>query len=605
MSDNSSSRSSGSPLSPVSASPSRNNSRIGLQSSINEKNNQSIHNIYTMRSNMSLHSYNEADYEYEHDDDDVNNKINRSSWKKKTLSSSSTRKKINTPRGDASILRGAALVRKNLPLFNKINKDMPDPSPSAAALVTPSRTRSAPSSTDKYRAHQKSLLDEALEEEEDDEFEEIWCDRERRRKEQQQQKQKQQKKKKKKKTIRAMSTHENNRDNNNNRTVEVVSEAPSFDEEIHWETMEFVGNLDSGTGYNNNRNVRHDQIGNQSETRVNQVKFRDNEVSSFASSPPRSRGSRDFSSSSPTPSDRTPETLMGRNKSIKCKMYTYHVQPTHEMGDSSYDDSGESCGVGSYEATVIPTSSSMPPLPIPIIDSEHEQEAIEDPLPSLLSPLTRAYMKLQKDAGYRHAQKAGYLWQSLVGQHVRFPKHWFDSLRAPPMGGNAPWQYVARHTIDSNPIFANLIRNRSAPGRLLLHLVVRDILKGIPVLDIAIGVFHPNARGIRSNERPDPHDEEARHVWMAVRKRSLNHVTVMDSLLLPPSSKVNDSPIGENRRGVTNVNMRAVFGEEPPIHTICISESELWEKLSAAAQAKPQAAHAPALLILQEFLVLH
>jgi len=567
------------PSSDNSSSPSHSPARLSLASPARDR--LGIRSLQSQTSHLSKHDcYDEIDCDYDYDDvEEENRNKNKPATKKKV--SAGTRKKNNSgSHGDASILRGAALVRKNLKIFNRGSIDPPA---TASELIgspraSPSRTsssssyqyrspsRSSSSSSYQFRAPQKSLLDDALEEEDNDTFADLWSEKE--WKEQQLQQEE-----KSRRAAKVTSAGRYGNKNKNNSNTKDISPAPSFDEEIHYEAIEFANNLDRDTGYN---------------------------------AKPKKNGQESDTSHLSFGSNRTPETLMGRNKSLKCKMYTYHVQPTDEMGDSSFEDSGESF-IGSYEGTVFPPKPLPVPLPMPVIAREEKHTAIEDPLPSLLSPLTREYGKLMQDPGYIHAQKAGYLWQSLVGQHVRFPKHWFDSLRSPPMGGNASWKYVARHTIDNNPIFANLIRNRSAPGRLLLHLVVRDILKGTPVLDIAVGVFHPNSRGVRATERPDPRDEEARHVWMAIRKRSANHVTVLDSLLLPSSSsfKVNRSPIGENRRTVTNANMRAVFGEQPPLQTISILESELWEKLTVAAQMKPEAAHAPALLLLQEFLVLH
>lgn len=364
------------------------------------------------------------------------------------------------------------------------------------------------------------------------------------------------------------------------------SPVPSFDEDVNYATKTFEEKSESEKVCDNYSKFRNQENSNQrirGETDLappSQLQYRRDQPLSRASSP--------------TPSDGTPETHMGRNKSLRVKMVTYHVQPTHEIADDfTCDDSG-----GSYDGTAMQYRVNKP-------DSDEDPVENEYPLPSLSSPLTRNYKNLQNDVAYQHAQRAGYLWQSLVGQHVRFPKNWFDSLRSPPMGSSNSWKYIARHEIHQNPFFLDLIRNRSSPGRLLLHLVIRDFMNGVPVLDVAIGVFHPSAKGIRTSIRPDPKDNDVRHVWMAVRKRNRS-VSLIDNILYDGKSLnniANDSPLGRSKRCVTNVNMRALFGERPPIHTICIQESELWEKLSNAKQLKPEAAHAPALLILQEFIV--
>jgi hypothetical protein len=197
----------------------------------------------------------------------------------------------------------------------------------------------------------------------------------------------------------------------------------------------------------------------------------------------------------------------------------------------------------------------------------------DSPTPSFkgVSPLSVSYSKLVKDPAYCHAQKAGVLWQTLVSQHVRFPGHWWDGDRSPQMGmmedfyGNGKsycsWQYISRNRVYADPLLKKRCRNRAAPGRVLLHLVVRDLMTYLPVQDIAIGVFHPNARGIRRKETPDPRDEDYREVWMAVRKRAEDgSVSVVDRLLTKGRSiedVAQNSPLGGSPK-ITNQNMRAV-----------------------------------------------
>ena len=188
-----------------------------------------------------------------------------------------------------------------------------------------------------------------------------------------------------------------------------------------------------------------------------------------------------------------------------------------------------------------------------------------------VSPMSMNYSKLVRDPAYRHALSAGTLWQTLTSQHVRFPGHWWDGDRSPPMGmledayGNGKsfcsWQYVSRNRVYSDPLLKKRVRNRASPGRILLHVIVRDLMTLLPVQDIAIGCFHPNARGIRRKEEPDPRDEDCREVWMAVRKRSEDEsVSVVDRLLTEGRS-IEDvaqiSPLGGLPR-ISNQNMRAV-----------------------------------------------
>jgi len=243
-------------------------------------------------------------------------------------------------------------------------------------------------------------------------------------------------------------------------------------------------------------------------------------------------------------------------------------------------------------------------------------------LPLPLSPVSEEYVsRLQDDEAYSHARRAGYLWQSLAGQHVRFPRSWWDGSRAPIMGCSDfvpekggkgfrvprfPWQYVARRRVTEYRMFAELVKNRASPGRLLLHINVINSVSMLPTLEIAVGCFHPNARGIRKGERADPAQEDAREVWTALRKRSAVDVGSSSiELHLCKGNKAEEigqlSPLGPIHE-VTNVNMRPVFGEEPPVHTIFIQEGDLLERLELSAELYPKSAEEPTLTLLEEFL---
>jgi len=220
------------------------------------------------------------------------------------------------------------------------------------------------------------------------------------------------------------------------------------------------------------------------------------------------------------------------------------------------------------------------------------------------SPLTIDYDMLLQDPAYLHAQRAGTLWQSIVGQQVRFPSRWWDGARTPPLGivgGDAQWQYLGRAQLRSNKFLNRLVKNRSQPGRILLHIIVQDLVTGQPVQDIAVGCFHPNARGIRSTAAANPDLEKSRDVWVAVRRR-LETSSAIDALLSrgqPWEYYAWKSPIGRRRR-VTNANMRAVYGELPPVETLFIPESELYEKLSTIRKNAPKLA--PPVALLEEFV---
>jgi hypothetical protein len=310
--------------------------------------------------------------------------------------------------------------------------------------------------------------------------------------------------------------------------------------------------------------------------------------------------SRQAPPQSPTPSDDgTHITTMGRGNSLKLKIVTYNVQSLQQMDDDETHD--ESCGSNFEDMSFSPDQSSS---------SSEALQSLPNPnimvrLPSLSSPIKKSFHLLQNDVAFCHAQSAGHLWQSLVGQHVRFPKSWFNGLRSPPMGADSPWRYIARLAVYNNPILNRLVRARYCAGRILLHFLVKDFMTGLAIFDLAIGCFHPNAKGIRNTKRPDPNQENSRHVWMAIRK--VNETACLLDNVLCRGSKIQDiardSPLGNHRREVTNHNMRSIFGELPPVQSICIPESDLYEKITSTAEKSPFVAKAPALLLLREFLI--
>ncbi len=330
----------------------------------------------------------------------------------------------------------------------------------------------------------------------------------------------------------------------------------------------------------------------------------------------------------PPPPDEDPETpvtLMGRGNSLKFKIHTYNVQRTEDLftdsdtySDQTYstiespssgtkssgscDDlvysmsleetpsSRESSGRKGLNDITLSTSSSSY-LPDKYsgrssrFDDSDDDYSFSSFLPTQLkhvktspaisprvvSPMTETYSKLAEDPAYRHAQRAGLLWQTLASQQVRFPSHWWDGARSPQMGmmedysGNGKahcdWKYIASHRVYSNPQLKRLVRNRASPGRLLLHIVVRDLITHLPAQDIAIGCFHPNARGVRKTVEPNPNEEECREVWMAIRRRSDDgSVSAVDRYLTRGRSLEeisHNSPLRGKPR-VSNQNMRAV-----------------------------------------------
>ncbi|GKY96546.1 hypothetical protein MPSEU_000614200 [Mayamaea pseudoterrestris] len=222
------------------------------------------------------------------------------------------------------------------------------------------------------------------------------------------------------------------------------------------------------------------------------------------------------------------------------------------------------------------------------------------------SPLSSDYDMLMQDPAFRHALNAGQCWQSLVGQLVRFPSNWWNGARGPPLGvpinhskpDQQPlWQFRGRYRVCDNRHLKKLIPHRASPGMLLIHLIVQDLMTLCPVQDIVVGVYHPNARGIRRTAEPNPQDEASREVWLAVRKRE-ECVTVVDHLLNHMQQDVAKSPLGPHH--VTNHNMRAVFGDNPPMDTMFLVEDVLYQRLSLAMEGAPELS--PAEAILQEFV---
>lgn len=319
----------------------------------------------------------------------------------------------------------------------------------------------------------------------------------------------------------------------------------------------------------------------------------------------------------------TPITFMGRDNRIRMKTVTYMVQPIVDCYESSTDGSDQVSGQYREETgdDIHTMDDNRDPLylpinlyaPTPLRKNVQRFEPIAEPslieqrdMPpptnvenpmkptpiqkspdvSCCSPSTMDRIKLGKDPAYQHAQRAGYLWQSLVGQHVRFPKIWFNGERGPALGcPDNKWHYHGNILVDEEPFLKIVVRNRAAPGRILLHIVVQELVSWQAILDIVVGCYHPNARGVRSSAQPNAHQEHLREVWLACRHRC-SQESVVDNLL--GEYITTRGPLGEDRR-VTNLNMRALFGEMPPLETVYVSESDLYELLSSRTQYEPSA----------------
>jgi len=232
------------------------------------------------------------------------------------------------------------------------------------------------------------------------------------------------------------------------------------------------------------------------------------------------------------------------------------------------------------------------------------------------------------DEALAHAQKAGPLWRSLVGNHVRFPSKW-DSVLPPTAPTNisqfqrwSKWYYVARHRVRGDKRLNSReygVRSRRSGGRILLRMVVRAPNTQLVCREIAIGVCHPNSKGIRKGD-PLPDLEDVRDVWMAVRwvvesyeeepptldlrpEGRGGYEGVLDNFLNQRRKTLEYSTMGSvlgHKRDVNNENVRAVFGDKPPMTTVDLHEDEVADILKNNCSKK--LASLPALLLLKLFL---
>lgn len=223
-----------------------------------------------------------------------------------------------------------------------------------------------------------------------------------------------------------------------------------------------------------------------------------------------------------------------------------------------------------------------------------------------------------------HARNAGSLWRSLVGNHVRFPSRWNGVL--PPTDPDIPngrkwskWYYVARHRVKGDKRLNSGeygVRSRRSGGRILLRMVVREMHSQNVCREVAIGCLHPNAKGIRAGD-PQPSIEDVREIWMAVRwvmngggeeplldlrEERYDYEGVVDTFLTQKRDldyTTMGSVLGR-RKLVNNENVRAVFGDQPPMTTVDFHEDELAEILKSNGGKK--LAVLPALMLLKLFL---
>jgi len=231
---------------------------------------------------------------------------------------------------------------------------------------------------------------------------------------------------------------------------------------------------------------------------------------------------------------------------------------------------------------------------------------------------------LSEDKAYQHAILAGLLWQSIVGEQVRFPKSWFNGQRSRPMMSDStmvtasPWMYISKHRVLSNPFLNQIvpIKRNVSKGRLMLHIVIQDQRTLKPIQDVAVGCFHP--KYVHNQKECNDIEDDARDVWMAIRKtgsnshsrqQSINPAgSLIDSILCVEtkwkSNKVygKKSPIGDQKGLVTNDNVAAIYGDKPPLKTVVMTESVAFKILSDSKERSAVGASSPAILLLHEFL---
>jgi len=260
----------------------------------------------------------------------------------------------------------------------------------------------------------------------------------------------------------------------------------------------------------------------------------------------------------------------------------------------------------------------------------------------MIPPTSFLAEELGTDPVYLHALKAGTVWQSLVGQHVRLPVLWYDGAEpARPYLGcydadkRNKWSYVGRHRVVNDPkLNQRLVKHPTSSGKLLLHIVCRDTETWEATEDVVVGVFHPNADSIRASDRDfqgakttqhsrhqrkidEQRNEHCRDIWIAHRSRRVaahgtRTATRIESLLrYINKNRVDQTPLGgdggpgQTKRTIDNSNVNSIFGRGPPRNTVFVSEDELYNLLSPLAEmaVEGRAKSVPAsVLLMRHFL---
>mmetsp|Transcript_14079 Transcript_14079/g.19778 ORF Transcript_14079/g.19778 Transcript_14079/m.19778 type:complete len:774 (+) Transcript_14079:97-2418(+) len=176
---------------------------------------------------------------------------------------------------------------------------------------------------------------------------------------------------------------------------------------------------------------------------------------------------------------------------------------------------------------------------------------------------------------YQNQKRTGVLWSHLVRQQAQLAGDWYDNsgfraegpkafaaLSKQKNPSNLPWRYTRHDRFYSNSILEGFVPDRSSPGRILLHIVVRDE-RGKYVEDLAVGCYHPYAYDLNQVMR-----EDCRVLWTAVRKK-IDSWSKIDTLL----DSAQYTPL-ENGMEMKSSDIRAVYGELPPVETVFTSETD-------------------------------
>ena len=231
----------------------------------------------------------------------------------------------------------------------------------------------------------------------------------------------------------------------------------------------------------------------------------------------------------------------------------------------------------------------------------------------------------KEDEAVSHARRAGPVWRALVGNHVRFPSVWETILgsTSPPIASSQQWSrwyYVARHRVKGDKRLNSResgVRSRRSGGRILMRLAVKEMHSEYVSREIVIGCFHPNSKGIRRGD-PMPENEDVREVYMAVRwvmnetddeprldlrEEKIDDEGVIDKFIMQRQTHLDYSAMGSalgHRKAVNNENVKAVFGDQPPLTSIELHEDELADILKN--NGLENVAVLPALVLLKLFL---